>query len=267
MSPSPADAFDSFDAPAVAVDEVSFRYRNGPPILNSVSLAVHSGEFVAIVGPSGCGKSTLLRMIAGLLAPSSGTIRFDRASAGPPRRAFVFQHANLMPWRKALANVALPLELAGASGAEARSIARDLLAQVGLSPADEGKLPDQLSGGMQMRVSIARALSVRPEVLLLDEPFGALDEVARRMLHQELQRLHSLERRTTFFVTHDVSEALFLADRALVFGGSPGHAAGEIVVPFDRPRGEDLYADPAFALLCGGTGRLLREAARAGGAV
>jgi NitT/TauT family transport system ATP-binding protein len=266
MSFSSPDAPGSFDPPAVAVDDVSFRFRNGPPILTSVSLAAHPGEFVAIVGPSGCGKSTLLRMIAGLLTPTAGEIRFDRAAAGLPRRAFVFQHANLMPWRTTLANVALPLELARASGAEARSVARDLLAQVGLSPADEGKLPDQLSGGMQMRVSIARALSVRPEILLLDEPFGALDEVARRMLHQELQRLHAVERRTTFFVTHDVSEALFLADRVLVLTGAPGRVAGEIVVPFDRPRDEDLYADPEFAALCGRTGRLLREAARAGGA-
>jgi NitT/TauT family transport system ATP-binding protein len=266
MSPSSADASDSFDPPAVAVDDVSFRFKSGPPVLESVSIAADAGEYVALVGPSGCGKSTLLRMIAGLLAPSDGAIRFDRDSAGPPRRAFVFQHANLMPWRTTLQNVALPLELSGVSSAEARSVARDRLAQVGLAPADEAKLPDQLSGGMQMRVSIARALSVRPEILLLDEPFGALDEVARRKLHQELQRLHAVECRTTFFVTHDVSEALFLADRAIVLTGSPGRVAGEIVVPFDRPRSEDLYADPEFAALCGRTGRLLREAARAGGA-
>ncbi|HEV7282921.1 MAG TPA: ABC transporter ATP-binding protein [Pirellulaceae bacterium] len=266
MSSSSADASDCFDPPAVAVDDVSFRFQNGPPILNSVSLAANAGDFVALVGPSGCGKSTLLRMIAGLLAPSQGAIRFDRSSAGPPRRAFVFQHANLMPWQTTLQNVALPLELSGASRREAVAVARERLALVGLSPADEGKLPDQLSGGMQMRVSIARALSVRPEILLLDEPFGALDEVARRKLHQEIQRLHASERRTTFFVTHDVSEALFLADRAIVFTGSPGQVAGEIVVPFERPRGEDLYADPTFAALCGKTGRLLRESAREGGA-
>jgi NitT/TauT family transport system ATP-binding protein len=266
MSPSSADASDSFDPPAVAVDDVSFGFLNGPPVLKSVSLSAEAGEFVALVGPSGCGKSTLLRMIAGLLTPSAGVIRFDRASAGPPRRAFVFQHANLMPWRTTLQNVALPLELSGSSRREANAIARERLALVGLSPADYGKLPDQLSGGMQMRVSIARALTVRPEILLLDEPFGALDEVARRRLHQELQGLHAVERRTTFFVTHDVSEALFLADRAIVLSASPGRVAGEIVVPFARPRGEDLYADPDFAALCGRTGRLLREAAGVGGA-
>lgn len=219
--------------------------------LDEVSMAVKEGEFVVIVGPSGCGKSTLLRLFAGLIAPTAGTVTYEGTRVtGPSRlRAMVFQQFNLFPWRTALENVMFGLEMAGVDRDECRDRAGKALSLVGLDGSFD-RYPDALSGGMQQRVGLARALAVDPSVLLMDEPFGALDALTRTTLQRELLNIHTRESTTVLFVTHDIGEALLLADRVLVMLDDPNRITARISVPFDRPRsGRDLETTERFIRL------------------
>ncbi|HKO47588.1 MAG TPA: ATP-binding cassette domain-containing protein, partial [Polyangiaceae bacterium] len=209
----------------VAIRGVSHAFSSSGPVLQDIDLVIEAGSFVALLGPSGCGKSTLLRFISGLEAPAAGSIALspgagEASSTAQTKLAFVFQDAQLLPWRSVLDNVALPLELQGLSRTQARERACVPLAEVELSDVHE-RFPDQLSGGMRMRVSIARALVTEPSVLLLDEPFAALDELTRQRLDERLRKLWQARRMTVIFVTHALAEAAFLAERALVMSRRP----------------------------------------------
>jgi NitT/TauT family transport system ATP-binding protein len=234
---------------SVVIHGVSHSFGSGGLVLQDIELSLRAGSFVALLGPSGCGKSTLLRFISGLDTPSSGTITLSSASSAHggsgPRLAFVFQDAQLLPWRSVLDNVALPLELAGVGRAEARERARAPLADVELSDASE-RYPDQLSGGMRMRVSIARALLTDPEILLLDEPFAALDELTRQRLDERLRALWLERCMTVIFVTHALAEAAFLADRALVMSRRPGRIVLDHELELPEERNLDLRTSAAF---------------------
>jgi NitT/TauT family transport system ATP-binding protein len=217
--------------------------------LEDVSFTVRDGEFVSIIGPSGCGKSTLLRLIADVLPESAGTILVHGAPPGAARRArrfgFVFQDPVLLPWRSALENVELPLQVARVGTAERRRRARELLELVGLA-GFESAPPSALSGGMARRVAIARALALEPEILLLDEPFGALDEITRQRLNTELLRVWSETKTTAILVTHNVSEAVYLSDRVLVMGTRPGRIVADLRIELPRPRAVDLLQTEEF---------------------
>jgi sulfonate transport system ATP-binding protein len=221
------------------VDRIAKRFPNGYAALEGVSLAVRQGEILAVIGASGCGKSTLLRLIAGLEAPSAGSVRLDgvRLDGPSPRLGVVFQEPRLMPWLKLADNVAfgLPRRL---PRAERTRLAEAALARVGLARF-AGALPKTLSGGMAQRAAIARALVTKPPVLLLDEPFSALDALTRQSLQDELLRLWAEDRPTMMLVTHDLDEALYLADRVVVLGGHPGRVRLELEVSLPRPRPRD----------------------------
>lgn len=250
----------------VCAESAGMTFPGGHAALADVSLDIPSGEFVAIVGPSGCGKSTLLRMIAGLIAPTGGHVTIgDRPAieARSRRRiGFVFQDARLLPWRTAAQNIGLPLELEGLSLSKRRLRVVETLGLIGLVPADATKTPRMLSGGMRMRVSLARALVTDPEVLLLDEPFGALDDILRQQLNDELLQIWLARRPTAMFVTHNVAEAVYLAQRILVVTPPPGRIAADIAVPFEYPRHSELRATAEFAQLTGAVSSRLREGAR-----
>lgn len=234
--------FSSPDSPLEALAEASF--------------SVAPNEFVSIIGPSGCGKSTLLRILAGLVIPTSGRVLLDGEPLREPQRkiGFVFQHANLMPWRTALRNVMLPLEIQAVPRAEAERKSRELLELVGLTDFADA-LPRDLSGGMRQRVALARAFVYDPEVLLLDEPFGALDALTRERMNWELLRIWEVRRKTVLMVTHDIQEAVFLSDRVLVMTPLPGRMKREVMIDLPRPRTqEDLYS-PRFLSLA----RALRD--------
>jgi NitT/TauT family transport system ATP-binding protein len=226
---------------SVAIRGVSHSFSSGGPVLQDIDLELAAGSFVALLGPSGCGKSTLLRFISGLDTPSQGSI----SVAAGARLAFVFQDAQLLPWRSVLDNVALPLELSGVSRVEARQRARAPLADVELSDVLE-RYPDQLSGGMRMRVSIARALVTEPSILLLDEPFAALDELTRQRLDERLRALWLARRMTVIFVTHALAEAAYLADRALVMSRRPGSIVLDHALLLPEARGLELRTSLAF---------------------
>ena len=245
--------------PLVRFDRVGQRYGGGPVIVEDFSLTAQAGEFVSLIGPSGCGKSTLLRMLAGLAAPSSGEILVDGARPDPARPGtfLVFQDANLLPWRRVDANVELPLMLRGDPRDRRRARVGEMLDLVGLAEAAR-KFPWELSGGMRMRVSIARALSVAPRLLLLDEPFGALDEMTRNRLNEDLLAIRQRDPFTAFFVTHAVAEAVFLSTRIVVLATNPGRIARTIAVPFPYPRPADLRESPEFLQLLAETTRALR---------
>lgn len=208
---------------------------------------IADGEFVVLVGPSGCGKSSVLLAADGLVALSGGAIRIqDKEITKPGRdRAMVFQDASLMPWRTVLNNVAFGLELAGAGKAERLARARELVELVGLAGREESH-PHQLSGGMRQRVGIARALAMDPVVLLMDEPFGALDAQTRELMATELLRIWDMERKTVLFVTHGIDEAIFLADRVLVMGGRPGKVTEVMEIDLPRPRDAAVRASESF---------------------
>ena len=232
----------------VAIRAVSHAFSSGGPVLQGIDLEIEAGSFVALLGPSGCGKSTLLRFISGLDAPASGQVSLLSAAGGAAseaKLAFVFQDAHLLPWRSVIDNVALPLELSGLSRAEARLRARGPLAEVELSDVHE-HFPDQLSGGMRMRVSIARALVTEPGVLLLDEPFAALDELTRQRLDERLRNLWLKRRMTVIFVTHAIAEAAFLAERALVMSRRPGRIVLDQALNLPEERTLELRTSVAF---------------------
>lgn len=236
---------------AIEFQSVGKRFAADHPVLDAISFDIPVGQFVALLGPSGCGKTTMLRLIAGLEAPSSGHLAVhtrEEPSAVPP--SYVFQDPTLMPWADAFDNVWLPLRIAGASRAQARERVGAALAAVGL--ADAAHLyPDQLSGGMRMRASIARALVTHPRLLLLDEPFAALDELTRQQLNDDLLALWSTERPTTVFVTHSVAEAVYLSQRVIVLGQRGGRIVADVAIELPLPRPRGLRATAAFAALCG----------------
>jgi NitT/TauT family transport system ATP-binding protein len=239
--------------PALVAEGIRHEYRSGSGrllALDGVELAVDQGEFVAIVGPSGCGKSTLLRILGGLLAPSEGVVYLDGRPLLAPRRqvGYVFQNVNLMPWRTVLRNVTLPLEVADKPRSEAERRARELLVLVGLN-GFEMAYPRALSGGMAQRVAIARALVSDPEVLLLDEPFGSLDALSREQMNLELLRIWRARQVTAVMVTHNLQEAIFLADRVLVMSPRPGRISAEVVVNLPRPRTLEVMYTEFFGAL------------------
>ena len=218
--------------------------------LDGVNLQVMDGEFVAIVGPSGCGKTTFLSVVDGLIAATGGRVLVNGEVVTRPGadRAVVFQDASLLPWRTVLGNVRYGLECLGVSIREADARAEKLIALVGLS-GFEHHYPHELSGGMQQRVNLARALVVDPKILLMDEPFGALDAMTRERMNVELQNIQRETQKTVFLITHSIPEAVFLADRVLVMSERPGAIAAIYDVPLSRPRSLDTMADPAFAEL------------------
>lgn len=235
--------------PIVTLEGVSKTFKGGVQALRDLSFAVHEGEFISLLGPSGCGKSTALRILAGLTGPSAGRIDWTAASAD--RRhdfdiGFVFQEPTLMPWATSLKNVSLPLRLAGVNRSEAADRAAAALASVGLA-GFERAYPRALSGGMKMRVSIARALVTRPRLLLMDEPFAALDEITRHRLNNDLLTLWEAERFTAIFVTHSVFESVYLSRRIVVMAARPGRVVEDIGVDAPYPRGEVFRTSAEYA--------------------
>jgi ABC-type nitrate/sulfonate/bicarbonate transport system ATPase subunit len=219
---------------------------NDPTVaLENVNLQIESDEFVSIIGPSGCGKTTVLKMIAGLVAPDSGTLTIDGVpvTSPGPDRAVVFQNFALLPWANVLTNVAFGLELRAVPRGEREATAAELIRQVGLQ-GFERHYPRQLSGGMQQRVGLARALAVNPKILLMDEPFAAVDAQTRRSLQEDLLRLADVTRKTIIFVTHDMDEAVRLGDRVVLMSPRPGHIRESISVEIPRPRPNDLDKMP-----------------------
>lgn len=243
--------------------DAGMTFPTGQMAVGGASFDISKGEFLSIVGPSGCGKSTLLRMIAGLVAPTSGQILVGGQPAVEARRrqriGFVFQDPRLLAWRTAAQNVRLPLELQRVPRPARIERVPSALQLVGLTRADAAKTPRMLSGGMRMRVSLARALVTDPDLLLLDEPFGALDDILRQQLNTELVRIWMQRRQTTVFVTHNVAEAVFLSQRILVLTSSPARIATEVAVPFSYPREADLRATGEFARCTGQVSTLLKE--------
>jgi len=214
----------------ITLQGIAKRFGNGTEALRDLSFSVSEGEFVSLLGPSGCGKSTALRLVAGLLEPEAGHIRFSR---GRPELGFVFQEPTLMPWADALTNARLPLDLKHVARSDGNARAAAALARVGLA-GFERAYPRELSGGMKMRVSLARALTAQPKLLLLDEPFAALDEITRNALGDDLLRLWKEDGLTVLFVTHSVSESSYLSQRVLVMTPRPGRIAEDIALPFGR---------------------------------
>ena len=228
--------------------------------LADVSLVVRAGEFVTLIGPSGCGKTTLLKMLAGLIAPDAGEIRIGgRVVTGPGRdRSLVFQDFALLPWATVLRNVAFGLELQGVPRAEREARAREYIRKVKLT-GFEHHYPHQLSGGMQQRVGLARALVTRPQILLMDEPFAAVDEQTRRLFQDDLLRLVAEEGTTVIFVTHSMEEAVFLSDRVYVLSARPGRIIETLPIPLPRPRTDAVRRHPEFTELVERLWAVLKE--------
>ena len=238
--------------PCIALDRVSLRFRSERgevQALSDVSLRVAEGEFVALLGPTGCGKSSLLRLVSDLISPTSGTIEVRGAPASAARHAndfgFVFQEPALLSWRTAIGNVRLPLEVVGYPPEQRAKRCEELLDSVGLLKFKDA-YPHELSGGMKQRVAIVRALAWNPPILLMDEPFSALDELTRGQLQDDLLKIWSRERKTILFVTHNISEAIYLADRIVVMSPHPGRIKTILSPGLSRPRTEDLHETPEF---------------------
>jgi NitT/TauT family transport system ATP-binding protein len=245
--------------PLVRLRGVDKRYSTGTTAVTGFDLDVHEGEFASLLGPSGCGKTTVLRMIAGLSEPSGGTIEW------PQRRSdlgYVFQDATLMPWATAEKNVMLPLKLEGVPAREASARARAALASVGLE-SFASAYPRELSGGMRMRVSIARALVTEPPILLMDEPFAALDEITRQKLNDDLLALWAKLRFTVIFVTHSVFESAYLSQRIVVMAARPGHIVADMTTGTAIPRPPSFRTSSEYAALCRGVSERLIEATAA----
>jgi NitT/TauT family transport system ATP-binding protein len=240
------------EAPALAFTGVTKRFNDGTIALAGVDLEVASGEFVSVVGPSGCGKSTLLRIASGLTAATDGAVQVRTDKIG-----YVFQDPTLLPWRTVQANVELLAELHGLRKDERRRRADEAIKLVGLDEFTDHR-PHALSGGMRMRVSLARSLTLQPELFLFDEPFGALDEITRHRLNDELLQLFLTQRFTALFVTHSVTEAVFISSRVVVLSGRPGRVLGDFPVPFPYPRPPGLRFDEQFAHLAGEVSACLR---------
>ena len=250
--------------PVVELEAVSKRFASGLDALRAIDLRVGRGEFLSLLGPSGCGKSTLLRIVAGLSPPSSGSC-ISRLGGGPDeavragRIGFVFQDPTLMPWSTVASNVELPFRIAGRVRGEERDRVTAALRAVGLA-GFEGAYPHQLSGGMRMRVSIARALVTDPDLLLLDEPFAALDEITRLALNDDLLRLWHERRPTILFVTHSVFESVYLSTRIAVMTARPGRIAAELPVELPQPRSHSLRTAPEYAAMCETVSAVLAQA-------
>jgi NitT/TauT family transport system ATP-binding protein len=248
-------------APQIEFVSVDKSYARAGLILDRIDLTVLKGEFVSLIGPSGCGKSTVLKLISGLTSPTSGAIRVDGMTPANAREivSYIFQDATLLPWRPVQQNVGLGLELEGVSKARREEKTAALLSLVGLERVANA-YPRELSGGMKMRVSIARALATNPQLLLMDEPFAALDEMSRDRLNEELLRLRAEQKWTAVFVTHSVEEAVFLSTRILVMSPNPGRIRAVFPVDFPTPRGAALRETPEFDELVAKVSRSLREA-------
>jgi NitT/TauT family transport system ATP-binding protein len=247
MAASTATGFVSFD-------QIGMVFPDGTEAIADVSFRVTNGEFVTVVGPSGCGKSTLLKIASGLLEPTRGKVEIDRDRLG-----YVFQDPTLLPWRTVQQNVELLPELHGVSKAQRVEAARRAIVTVGLE-GFERHYPRALSGGMRMRCSLARTLTLNPPLFLFDEPFGAVDEITREHLNEETQRLFLSEGFAGLFITHSISEAVFLSTRVLVMSARPGRIVAEFAVPFGYPRQPDLRFEPDFAKLSGEISHALRGA-------
>ncbi|HVV61601.1 MAG TPA: ABC transporter ATP-binding protein [Pseudolabrys sp.] len=230
------------------------------PILHDVNVKIAAGEFVCIVGASGCGKTTLIRILDGLIPPSAGCVRINGAAVSTPGpdRGFVFQQDSLLPWRSVLDNVVFGLEVLKRPRDEQVSVALDLIRLVGLA-GHEKAYPHQLSGGMRQRVNLARALAIDPDVLLMDEPFAALDAQTREIMQRELQNIWERKRKTVIFITHQIDEAIYLADRVLVLGGQPGTVRDDIRIPLERPRDLDIKRRADFTALTERIWRLIQH--------
>lgn len=240
-------------APALRFSGVTKTFSGGTTALAEASLEVLPGEFVSVVGPSGCGKSTLLRLASGLDDVTAGSLEVNAMRLG-----YVFQDATLLPWRTVYRNAGLLAELERLDKTQRRRRIAEALELVGLT-GFERHLPHQLSGGMRMRVSLARSLVLDPEVFLFDEPFGALDEITRERLNDELLAAHQLRAFAALFVTHSVAEAVFLASRVVVMSARPGRIVADVTVPFAYPRPPELRYTPEFGALCGEVSRHLRS--------
>ncbi|MDP7033924.1 MAG: ABC transporter ATP-binding protein [Planctomycetota bacterium] len=241
----------------ISLTDLGVRFETDRPILEAIDLQIEDGEFVSILGPSGCGKSTLLRVIAGLTPPTHGTVQVGENTRAP-RLGFVFQEPALLPWRTVRENIRLPLELDRALDSTREQEIGRQLQRLGLQAKDESKFPRMLSGGMKMRAALARALIVHPQILLFDEPFAALDELLRLELNEDLLRLWGEKRWSAVFVTHNITEAIFLSQRVILMDSQPGRILEEVAVPFEYPRPESLRQSQAFVELLGRVASTLR---------
>ena len=251
----------------MSFDHVQMTFPDGTEAVADATFRVDSGEFVTVVGPSGCGKSTLLRIASGLLEATGGStsIEVDERASGKQRPArqgnamigYVFQDPTLMPWRTVRGNVELLAELDGLPRDQRRRLGQQAIDLVGLT-GFEHHYPKSLSGGMRMRCSLARTLTLQPPIMLFDEPFGAVDEITRERLNEETLRLFDDQRFAGLFITHSISEAVFLSSRVLVMSPRPGRIIAEIVVPFPYPRDPDLRFDPQFAAISAEVSHTLR---------
>lgn len=237
---------------SLSFDRTGMIFPDGTEAVREVSFTVRKGEFVTIVGPSGCGKSTLLKIASGLLEPTSGSVQVDRDRLG-----YVFQDATLLPWRTVQKNIELLAELHDVPKEQRAALAAEAIELVGLN-GFENHYPKSLSGGMKMRASLARTLTLKPPVFLFDEPFGAVDEITREHLNEETQQLFQREGFAGLFITHSISEAVFMSTRVLVMSARPGRLVAEFEVPFEYPRSPDLRFDPDFARLSGEVSHALR---------
>jgi NitT/TauT family transport system ATP-binding protein len=242
--------------PVLSLSRIGKRFPDGTEALAAVDLSVAPGDFVSVVGPSGCGKSTLLRIAAGLEQPTGGSVRVPTDHI-----AYVFQDPTLLPWRSVQGNVELLSELRGLPKEERRRRAENAIRLVGLSEF-AGHRPRALSGGMRMRVSLARSLTLQPELFLLDEPFGTLDEITRERLNDELLQLFRTQRFAALFVTHSVTEAVYLSTQVIVLSARPGRVLGHFEVPFVYPRGPELRFDPEFTKVAARVSACLRGGTR-----
>jgi NitT/TauT family transport system ATP-binding protein len=252
VDPAPSETDIRAAAPAVRLRDAVKAYDNGVTALGPLDLDVARGEFVSLLGPSGCGKSTALRLIAGLVAPSAGTVDVSHRAGMTDGRypiGFVFQEPTLMPWANVRDNVRLPLKLANIATAEADQRVSAALAQVGLTEF-AGAFPRELSGGMKMRVSLARALVTDPDILLMDEPFAALDEITRFRLNNDLLALWRNLGKTIIFVTHSVFESVYLSQRVIVMTARPGRISAEFRIDTPEPRGEEFRTSAGYAAIC-----------------
>jgi len=266
--PVSVEASAAAQRPLLRLEGITKTFASGTAALANVDLTIHPGEFISLLGPSGCGKSTLLKIIAGLAAPTTGGVDWPRstysADGSPePALGFVFQEPTLLPRRTTADNVHLPLLLTGVGKKEARDRVSEALAQVGLS-AFADRYPRQLSGGMKMRVSIARALVTLPEILLMDEPFAALDEITRGKLNDELLDLFARRNLTVIFVTHSVYESVYLSSRIVVMSSRPGRVVSDIPIEAGYPRNEEYRMSPLYNERCRLASAALRLAMNAG---